>query len=63
MKIFFLRDLCGFKIIKYCSLLSLIIGLNGISFYVGYLIGKENERDKWKSKGNDGKQKGGKHDR
>jgi hypothetical protein len=34
---------CGFKIIKYCSLLSLMIGFNGISFYVGYLLGKENE--------------------
>ena len=34
---------CGFKIFKYCSLLSFIIGMNGISFYVGYLLGKENE--------------------
>mgnify|MGYP006124241661 CR=1 FL=1 len=34
---------CGFKIIKYCSLLSLMIGVNGVSFYVGYLFGKENE--------------------
>jgi len=36
---------CGFKIIKYCSLLSLIIGMNGISFYVGYLLGKEKENE------------------